>query len=167
MSWDSISVLAEVVSAVAVVVTLIFLIVELRRNRLATESASVDRLSEGWNTINGHVLDDPDFAHVFFEGLADPESLTPSQRDRFILLFQSYTNHFTTVKKHYDDGTLPQEIWDYHASGMSVLANSPGGKFACAAGSITPAVRAVFESYEGEYREDYLDLLKRAKPASE
>ena len=118
MNWDAIGVLAELVSAIAVVVTLVFLIVELRRSRLAAESASVDLLAAGWNTLNGHVIDDPEFAHVFLEGLTDPTTMTPVQRDRFFLLFQSYINHFTTIKKHYDAGMLDYEMRDLVATDL-------------------------------------------------
>ncbi|MGR8949565.1 MAG: hypothetical protein ACU84Q_16090 [Gammaproteobacteria bacterium] len=163
MNWDAIGVLAELVSALAVVVTLIFLIMEVRQSRIAAESASVDLLASGWNTINGHVLDDPDFAHVFIEGLADPETMTPEQRDRFIILFQSYINHFTTIKKCYDAGNLPEDLWEYHASGMSNMANSAGGKLACQSAAITPAIREVFLSYENHSDLDYLRLRVRSE----
>ena len=163
MNWEAIGVFAELISALAVVVTLIFLIIEVRQSRIAAESASVDLLATGWNTINGYVLDDPEFAHVFIEGMADPDTMTPEQRDRFIILFQSYINHFTTIKKHYDAGNLPNDLWEYHASGMSNMANSAGGKLACQSAAITPAIREVFRSYEGGSELDYLKLRDRSE----
>jgi len=167
MNWGAIGVVAELVSAIAVVITLIFLIAEVRQSRLAAESASVDLLAAGWNTLNGHVIDDPEFSHVFLEGLADPDSMTAVQQDRVFMLFQSYINHFTTIKKHYDAGHLPEDIWEYHAAGMSVLANSPGGKAACKGAAITPGVRQVFATFEKMSSEDYLSVLdERIKNAS-
>jgi len=166
MNWDAIGVFAELISAMVVVATLIYLIIEVRQSRLAAESASVDLLAAGWNTLNGHVIDDPEFAHTFLEGLADPETMTPSQKDRFSFLFQSYINHFTTIKKSYDSGHLPADIWEYHASGMSILANSPGGKMATSQATITPAIREIFESYENKSSHDYLGVVERTEKAS-
>ena len=159
MNWEAIGVVAELVSAIAVVVRLLYLIVEVRQSRLAAESASVDLLAEGWNTINGHVIDDPEFSRIFIEGLANPDTLTAAQSDRIFMLFQSYLNHFTTVKKHYDAGHLPEDIWEYHAAGMSALANSPGGQFFTERAAITPAVREAIRSVENRKSEDYLSVL--------
>ena len=75
MNWEFISVIAEVVSARAVVVTLMFLAIEVRNNRRATEAASVDAQSSGINDLNSLLVSDPEFAKVWNVGMADPEKL--------------------------------------------------------------------------------------------
>ena len=159
MNWDAIGVIAELISALAVVVTLVYLIVEIRQNRLVAESASVDLLAAGWNILNNQIIADPEFAHVLFEGFANPDSLDPIQRDRFFLTVQSYVNHFMTVKKHYDAGQLPEEEWLYHSVGFSHLMNSPGGKMVAEKAAMTPSVQAVLEKYEGQTGDGYFSAL--------
>lgn len=42
MNWDAIGAIGELVGALAVVLTLAYLAMEVRRNRLSTESSSVE-----------------------------------------------------------------------------------------------------------------------------
>jgi len=145
MNWDALGVLAETVGAVAVVVTLIYLAVEVRNNRSATESASIDSLAAGFNLLNTQIMDNPDLAEIFLRGTANHEDLDDVQKLRFIAMVQSYVNHFTTVKKYYDAGILSEEQWLAHSVGVSRLTNSPGGIWACRNITITPGVAAEFE----------------------
>jgi len=46
MNWAAAGVISEIVGAIAVVVSLLFLASEVKRNRNATESTSVDALAE-------------------------------------------------------------------------------------------------------------------------
>ena len=161
MNWDAIGVLAEIISAVAVVVTLAYLIVEVRQNRKVAETASVDLLSAGWNSINNQIIAVPEFAHVMMKGFSDPDTLNQAEWDRFFILVQSYVNHFMTVKKHYEAGHLPEEEWEFHSIGISHLMNSPGGKRACNMAAITPSVRAIFEKNDRvEFSEEYFSVLR-------
>ena len=61
MNWEAIGIIAESVSAFAVVVTLVFLIVELRNNRNATQSAAVDAAATGFNSMNSAIITEPGF----------------------------------------------------------------------------------------------------------
>jgi hypothetical protein len=127
-----------------------YLISEVRQGRQVAESAAVDLLAAGWNNLNNQICADPEFARMWFDGMADPASLEGDKKDRFFLMAQSYINHFMTVKKHHDLGHLPEEEWLYHSVGISHLMNSPGGKMVIKTAAITPSVRAVFEKYDGQ-----------------
>lgn len=116
MNWEAIGVFAEVVSAMVVVLSLIYLARELRLNRVATETASVNSLSDGWNQLNALLINDAELAQLWSQGFSDLSSLNESQFNRFYFVGQSYLNHFMTVKKHRDAGTLSEEEWLIHAS---------------------------------------------------
>ena len=111
MSWESAGVIAEVVSASAVIVTLMFLALELRANRNSTQSAAVDALSSGFNTVNANLIGDPAFTKTFIDGLANIEQLEEIDRVRLVIFVQSWLNHFTALKKYYDAGVLPEDEW--------------------------------------------------------
>ncbi len=93
MDWQLIGVLAEVISAVAVIVTLIFLAVEVRNNRNATQSNSLDALAAGFSDINYNVIGDSEFAGIWEKGLASPETLSSQEAIRICMYMQCYINH--------------------------------------------------------------------------
>ena len=150
MNWEALGVIADIIGAVAVVATLIYLTIEIRLNRMAIESDSLDSLAAGWNSLNVHVMDDPELAEIWVKGFSDPDSLDPIQRTRFMMMGQSYINHFMTVKKHHDAGTLPESEWQVHAAGTAHAMCSPGGKWLCKNVAVTPEVLEVFR----EFRDD-------------
>ena len=154
MNWEAIGVLAEVIGAVAVVATLLFLAIEVRNNKNATESASIDSLAEGFNTINAHIINESGMAEIYSKGVADPESLDEIQKVRFMALMQCYVNHFATVKKYHDAGQLSKEEWTAHSSGTSHVLNSTGGRWARRFITVTPSVAAVFESHRDQKGKD-------------
>ncbi|MEQ8693995.1 MAG: hypothetical protein RIC85_01540 [Gammaproteobacteria bacterium] len=161
MNWEAIGVIAEVVGAIAVVITLLYLALEVKRNRSATESSSVDALAEGFNALNSLLADSPELAEIWLSGMSDPNSLNGIQRVRLIALVQSYVNHFTTVKKHYDAGLLPHDQWMTHSSGFPQTMTSKGGQWIRQYITITPDVLKVFEELDREgLKEGYWGITK-------
>jgi len=150
MNLELIGIAAEIVGALAVVVTLLFLAVEVRNNRNATESASIDALATGFNAINAHVIDDPQLAEIWQTGLAEPEQLTEVDRIRLVHLVQSYINHFTSLKKYHDSGVLPEDEWLAYSSSVAAFMNTPGGKWISEKMAITPAVAFEIKQREND-----------------
>lgn len=156
MNWDAIGVIAEMLGATAVVVTLAFLTIETRRNRIAAESNSVDSLGAGWNALNVHVISDPDLCELWNKGFNEPETLNEVQLTRFMLMGQSYVNHFMTVKRHHDAGALPEQQWASHAAGTAQFMCSPGGRWLRENIAITPDVEDFFRSFDDRERKGKL-----------
>ena len=75
MNWAMAGAIAEVTGAVAVVVTLIYLAVEIRQSRNATESASIDALATGFNVLNTSIVENAEVAEVYLHGMKDTESV--------------------------------------------------------------------------------------------
>ena len=127
MNWEALGVIADVIGAAAVVGTLIYLALEIRLNRMAIESDSLDSLSAGWNSLNVHVMGDAELAEIWVKGFSDPDSLDPIHNTRFMMMGQSYINQFMTVKKHHEAGTLSESERQFHALGTAHATRSPGG----------------------------------------
>lgn len=146
MNWNAAGVIAEIVSAIAVVISLLFLAFEVRRNRNATESASVDALAEGFNSTNALLASDPELAAIWIKGMSNPTALSEVESMRFIATTQSYINHFSSVVKYHESGLLPEDEWLSHYHSMHHIFNSPGGKWLREKLNMAPAVRAVFDA---------------------
>ena len=168
MNWDAIGALGEVVGAGAVVITLVFLIIEMRASRRVAQTASVDLLSDGWNRLNAVLMADQELTTLLFTGMNDPTKLTGEQKLRMQVTLQSYVNHFMTVKKHYEAGHLPEEEWQHHSMGIAHMMNSPGGREALKIVAVTPSVRELLESYRNTNHEDgYLGVTAKKGPPPE
>ena len=154
MEWELVGVFAEVVSAVAVIVTIIFLAFEVRNNRNAVQSSSLDALATGFSAINSNVIGDAEFTKIWETGLASPDELTSQERIRMSMHLQCYMNHYTALHKYHELGVLPDEEWQSYLNAISGILNTPGGKWFIPRLTITPALLKKFQEHSST-KEEY------------
>jgi hypothetical protein len=96
MNWDALGALSEMIGAAGVIITLGYLAIQVRRsNKLAT--AETNRFS--YTAANSTILaiaQDTELAKIFYEGLADRESLSAQDRVRFDMLMGSLIGAIST-----------------------------------------------------------------------
>lgn len=167
MNWEAIGAISEIVGALAVVLTLAYLALEVRRSRLSAESDAVDALSAGMNNINVSTWSIPDFYELWVTGFTDPDNLDATQWGQFYMVGQTYLNHFVTISKHYQAGTLPESEWQAYGRGMSHIFNSPGGRRLCEQAVVHQELIDVIRSflrYKDYEREGYVGIPSYEKP---
>lgn len=74
------------IAAVATVVTLVYLAVQIRANTSALRMESRRAESQPGEVIFGAIVGSSDVARVFNQGLADPTNLSPEDATRFSIL---------------------------------------------------------------------------------
>lgn len=112
MNWDLIGTLAEVISAIAVVVTLAFLAMEIRNSRATNQTATLNALSVGFNETNYNIVQSKELADLWEKGLGNPGELDSSDLIRFSFLMQCYLNHCTALHQYHELKVLPDEDWE-------------------------------------------------------
>lgn len=94
MNWDAIGAVGEVIGAIAVVATLIYLSLQTRQNTKAVEHASARGVEEDANTWRFKVVENPEISELLRGGLRDPDSLSPNDKYRFRLLLDALVFHW-------------------------------------------------------------------------
>jgi hypothetical protein len=140
VEWQLVGVFAEVVGAVAVVVTILFLVVEIKNSRNATQSNSLDVLTAGFSDINYNIIGDSEFAAIWETGLSSPDKLDSQETIRLSLYMQCYMNHYTALWKYHELGVLPNEAWQTYLDAISGILNTLGGQSLIPGLAITPAL---------------------------
>jgi hypothetical protein len=99
MNWDAIGAIAEVTGAIAVVLTLAYLAVQIRQssklveqnNRLLDVSIA-NSLRDAQNEVSRIIAGNPSAAQAFWKGLSDRAALTEAERQQFdSLLFLTFS----------------------------------------------------------------------------
>jgi len=90
MNWEAVSAIAEIVGATAVIVTLIYLAVQIRqnshmieRNSEATRVTADDAVVANFNQWREMIITNPDISDLFIRGLEDLSTLDANERHRF------------------------------------------------------------------------------------
>jgi hypothetical protein len=109
MNWDAIGAIAELLGAIGVIVSLIYLAGQVRRNThiqkitnlrdIATELATTARCTAG----------NPELASLVLRGLADLDSLDSVERYRFDAYIYAFLANFERALSDARDGDYPEE----------------------------------------------------------
>ena len=119
MNWDAIGALAELLGAAAVVLTLVYLSIQLRQNTRAVGRSMERAVWEDASTWMYKLIDNPETAELYIAGIRDND-LSVNDRMRFRLLMRSLFGHWNLAFKSEAFGIL-------HNSDIRDVLSQPGG----------------------------------------
>ena len=136
MNWEAIGAIGEIVGAAAVVVTLIYVAVQLRHTteatqaaRRATQAASFQAASALDQDFLLTVGKDPATAQLWVAYLTAPETLSADQELQANLLFVSFLRRLENLYFQNRLGTLSDEGWQSRKGMFTAIARSRGYSF--------------------------------------
>jgi hypothetical protein len=152
MSWDAVAAIAELVGALGVIASLIYLSVGIRQNTRASRAATFHAATSELNQIYQAMARDPELARILRMGLQEPQTLDPDEIARFLAFssaeFKGYENMFVQLQQ----GTIDQQTWNAWCSSLSNFLALPGAAhFWAARGSV--------------FRQDFQELVERLAPS--
>ncbi len=123
---ESLANLGEIIGAVAVVVSLVYLAVQVRQNTRAQQTENFSRALDRVAAMQATLSQDPATSVIFSKGVADPSKLTPKERMQFTWamyeLFGAFEFMFLAAK----DNSIPEEIWQRWSSAVAWWLTFPG-----------------------------------------
>lgn len=128
MNWSELGAAAELVGAIAVVVTLVYLAIQIRQNTRSVATATYDSVMTGFNDLNVELMRDPDLLSLYLRGTEHPESLTEAEGTRFVLMIRCYANQWEKLLRLYQAGALPAAAWRSYAPEAAQILGTPGGR---------------------------------------
>jgi hypothetical protein len=127
MTVQDLGALGEIIGAVAVIITLIYLAVQMRQSNRATHrlmySSAAEKVSDFWADLASNI----ELFELYTRLLTDPDGLSRQESERahlvldaFLALMESYFLH----NRQYGE-TLSQERWERI---LSRIFATPGGR---------------------------------------
>ena len=133
MNWDAIGAVAELLGAIGVIASLVYLAGQIRdsreqmsQNTRAVRAGAYQQLGGQLHATMVQALSVPSLEGVVFRGMADPETLSEEEGARFgwwlIGVFMVYENaHY-----QYRMGLLDEDRWRIHRSNLQTLLGTQG-----------------------------------------
>ncbi|WP_252258208.1 hypothetical protein [Erythrobacter aurantius] len=123
------SLIAEIVAAAAVVVSLVFVGVQLRSANVIAVRDEANATMLQWSNIRRSIYSDETVAEIFNRGLADPASLDETERVRFDNLMTEYSWGTWHIWDRIAAGLIPESHWEKGAGSHFLLVLcTPGGR---------------------------------------
>ena len=155
MNWDAIGAVGELLGASAVLVTLIYLAVQIKQNTSAVATATYESTMTGFNDINIVVAGNPALATVLDRGCQNPDSLNNEEVVQFNFLLRCYTNQWWKLFKLYERGSLPESEWSIFAKEAAQFLEQPGCKPFCEQNALFADLYTELDKYKGGVISDF------------
>ena len=118
----------EFFGAIAVLVTLIYLVAQIRQNTASVVTATYESMMAGITDINLVVAGNPEVASILNRGSRDPRSLDDEEAYRYTFLMRCWANQWLKQLRLYEQGTLAERDWEKLAQEAAQALATPGGK---------------------------------------
>lgn len=154
MNWEAIGAAGEILGALAVVVSLLYLAIQIRHSANATRAASRYASTQLTTDILVAIASDPEVASIFRRGQNDPDSLSDDEGLRFDMLLYAVFDQWETMYSQVRRGAMFEEDWEkYESSVIPMYLAQPGAqRFWETASDMYPA-----------FFREYIDQVSRKK----
>lgn len=126
MSLEQLSFLAQIISAIAVIASLIFVGFQLRQATAAIRASSSQAHSGLYTDLVRSIIDNEDFAQTWSVGLSDPEALGEGEWVRFVAYASALFRLYESSRVQWLNGRLDEEHWHTIERQAVDFGHSPG-----------------------------------------
>jgi hypothetical protein len=148
VNWEAISAIGQLVGALAVVISLIYLAREVRSNARATRSATTRSTSDAFNRWAQQLTEHPHLTELYYRGIHDFESLEGADLARFSALMIQAFRYVEAMYYHHLEGHLDPRVW----SGAEAVLRDFNGY---------PGVQAWWRSRSHWFPEEFAKLINQ------
>lgn len=149
MTFEQLGSLGELISAVAVVVSLVYVAREIRENSRSTRLAALQSHLDAAQRFLELTARDRDLSRVIRLGQATPEVLTEDELAQFRAWLSVGMRIAENLFVQYRAGNIDEESWGARSRGFLAILATPGGSEAWA--SLAPMHRSDFRDWLSDH----------------
>ncbi len=120
--------IGEFLAAIATIISLIYVAIQIRGNTKAVRSAAAQTIHEAFATWYRMLASDAELSQLAANGLKDYSGLSEGDKARFIATFMAFLSYCQDAYIKWKEGSLSAELWSGWELVMMNLVNAPGGK---------------------------------------
>ena len=153
MNWEAIGAVGETVGALAVLVTLVYLAMQIRQNTKSVQAAAVDSANSQVSKIREVIFADADVANMYRRGNEDPASLSQDDTIRYRLLIHNIMLALSNSITQASVSGLSESRSEFELPILGRVLGTAGGRW------FWDTYRHEFEkSFQGLIDDLYLDI---------
>jgi len=126
MSLEQLGILAEVIGAVAIVITLVYLSIQVKDSARASRSAAVTDATTAMQSFYQELGSNPATSKLFLVGLTKPDTLSQEDQFQYLMMMHSCFLGFQRSFFLAQEGTLDVALRDSIGTAMHAVNHLPG-----------------------------------------
>jgi len=121
MSWEAIGAIGELVGAISVLLTLLYLAKQIKENSKLLTTSVYQTAVDGYNDMASMFLENPELARNLL--MDRPAQLSEVDAYKLNLILRVYLNQGLKLFKLYEAGIFPEEDWLLRAAEVKQVIN--------------------------------------------
>ena len=127
MTLNDLANIGQVIGAIAVVISLIYVALQIRQNTNAVRSATAQTVHEHFAKWYHLVAADDELAQIVAKGLRDYTSLSEKEKVRLVATFMAFLSYSQNAFLKWREGLLAPALWRGWELVIMNLVCAPGG----------------------------------------
>jgi len=126
MNWDAIGAIGEIISALAVLVTLVYLAIQIRQNTAAVRASATREIHDSLLTAHTPIVSSTEVARVIRLGSFEPDKLSPDEHLQFDTAIYNMFASFEIYHSQYQSGLIDNNIFGRVKLSIQNQSSTPG-----------------------------------------
>src|SRR6266702_8151295 len=112
MSWEAINAVSQLVSSIAVVLSVLYLGIQVHRSTRVAKLATQDAAATALRDVTKPFMENAELERIWRVGLEDIGALSAEERARFFHATYQWLKAFETIHFHYVYGLMDRQLWE-------------------------------------------------------
>jgi hypothetical protein len=154
MNWDAINAISQLISSIAVVVSVLYLAVQLRSSTRVARVAAMDAAAAALRDVTKPFMENAELGRLWRTGLENLDALSAEDQARFFHAAHQFLKALETIHYHYVYGLLDPQLW---AGWRELLHHYVA----------TPGIRFYLERRSGVFSERFRTFISELEPVAQ
>lgn len=111
MTLAEIGIIGEIISSIAVIISLVYLAVQIRQSTETQRTSTYQSIVSDFGALNNNMASTPELSDMFVRGLEDFNQFKPDERARISQVFFQCFRNFENMFYQHHRGYLDEDIW--------------------------------------------------------
>jgi hypothetical protein len=129
MNWEAAGAIGEIIGALAVFLTLVYLAVQIRQNTKAVQASAVDASIKQVTGVRQSLYENAEIAEIYVKGMADPHDLDEVSQTRFRVLLHNIFLSISNVYSQTNFAGLDTSEWESQLVVLKRVLAAPGARW--------------------------------------
>jgi len=125
MNWDAVAAVSEILGTIAVIISLVYLAIQMRNQSRETRLSTINNSLAEWNSLLAVVANNPELAGIWNRALKN-EELSEGEEVQFRAFASSYFRVVEGLYLQHLEGRLDDRIWKGVGNGATELLVASG-----------------------------------------
>jgi len=111
MNWEAINAVSQFVSSIAVVLSVLYLGIQVHRSTRVARVAAQDAAASAVRDVTNTFMENAEMARIWGAGLEDLNTLSAEDQARFFHATHQFLKALETIHFHYLNGLMDKQLW--------------------------------------------------------